>query len=495
MNQAKIRTLLVYPPSKQTHQSCPMGLLMLAAVLEKAGVEVHILDACAVRKKRSMDEVVAYADVLKPDVIGMTLLTPAVRESYKLAAALKSRGFRLLAGGPHATLMAKEVLEHGFDAVVLGEGEPVIEQALMAVMGQTAKSDVRGFAYKDSAGAIVCTAPREPVKDLDSLPLPARHKVAVEDYGETNRSVLHANLFSSRGCPALCSFCAGGLFGKRFRFRSARHILDEIAHIHETYGTRHFHFVDDAMTLNRQRIREICEGLIQRHLPITWGIMTRIDTVNEELLALLSEAGCNQIDYGIESGHPETLKRIHKPHTVEMVRRVIPLTVRHQIKPFVFFILGFPWESAADVQVTLDLMKEIAPHVTCFHPAVASIIIPFPGTEIYEQFKNEYGFENWWLGTERHYEKDTNGDPYYEKRLFTCGHILKADFFRYRSDVKEKIREVFTFMHTHNMKHRNPVYRFALNSSLSISRSVFRVSPTLERVMFAPVDLARKIVP
>jgi anaerobic magnesium-protoporphyrin IX monomethyl ester cyclase len=495
MKDNTIRTLLIYPPSNQMHQSCPMGLLMLAAMLEKAGMEVHILDACSAKKRRSMEEVIRDAVDLKPDIIGITLLTPAVRETYKLAAALKDRGFKLIAGGPHATLVPEEVLAHNFDAVVLGEGEPVIEQALKALMGEIPKDQVPGLVYKDSNDKAVYTTRREFLADLDSLPLPARHMVVASDYGKSDDQSLHSNIFSSRGCPALCSFCAGGLFGKHFRFRSAKNIIEEMAYIHKTYGTRHFHFVDDAMTVNRERIKEFCEGLIKLQLPITWGIMTRIDTVNEDLFQLLSRAGCTQIDYGVESGHKETLKRIHKPHTIEMVRKIIPLTAKYKIKPFVFFILGFPWESADDTQVTFDLMKELSPHIEYFHPAVASIIVPFPGTEIYEKYKAEYGFENWWLSENRHYvQNGANGMHFFEERLFWCGHVLKANFFNYSDDVKAKIYEIFTFMHKHNTRNQNPVLKFALNSLMSISQNTARISPALERALFAPIKVAKKLL-
>ena len=94
--------------------------------------------------------------------------------------------------------------------------------------------------------------------------------------------------------------------------------------LHRDYGTRHFYFVDDAMTMDRQRMKRICQRLIDERLGFTWNMMTRIDAVDEELLDLAARAGCVQIEYGVESGNPETLKRIHKPHTVEMVRRVIP---------------------------------------------------------------------------------------------------------------------------------------------------------------------------
>jgi anaerobic magnesium-protoporphyrin IX monomethyl ester cyclase len=495
MERTPIRVLLIYPPSAQSHEDCPVGMLMLAAVLEKAGFEIHLLDACAGRKQRNIKEIVSAAREIKPDVIGITLLTPAVKESYKLAAALKSDGFKILGGGPHATLMPQEVISHGFDAAVLGEGEPVVEQAVKALMGQFPKEQVRGWVYNDFQNKAVFTAPRELLADIDLLPFPARHMVNLSDYRNTNGQMPVANLFSSRGCPALCSFCAGWLFGKRFRFRSAQNIIDEICHLRKTYGTEEFHFVDDAMTVNKERIREFCTKLIENRISVKWSIMTRVDTINENMLMLLSQAGCTRIEYGVESGFPETLKKIHKPHTVEMVRKIIPLTAKYKIQPYVFFILGFPWESADDIQVTFDLMKDLSPYIECFHPAVASILIPFPGTEIYEKYKEQYGFENWWLSDERHYERNSrNESHYYEERLFSRGRVLEANFFNYGDDVKNKIYEVFAFMYKHNLKQKSSLLRLVLEFMLSLSEKLAKFSPSMERSMFAPLQFTRKIL-
>lgn len=249
------------------------------------------------------------------------------------------------------------------------------------------------------------------------------------------------------------------------------------------------------MTVNDERIKEFCDSMKKLKLPVTWSIMTRIDTVDEDLLNLLSSAGCNQIDYGVESGFPETLKKIHKPHTVEMVRKIIPLTAKHKIKPFVFFILGFPWESADDINVTYSLMKELEPHIECFHPAVASILIPFPGTEIYQTYKNEYGFENWWLSDDRHYENTSNEKlSFYEKRMFRYGHVLQADFFRYDDAEKEKIREIFAFMYKHNLRSRSLASRLILSSLFSISKNMARISPALEKNLFSYESIIKKII-
>jgi len=491
-----VRVLLVYPPSRsQLHESCPTGLTMVGAALEQAGFEVRLLDANAARRPQTSEQITRFASQWKPQVIGMTLVTPLVLESYRLAAMLRQTGALLLAGGPHATILPDEPLSHGFDAVVIGEGEPAAVEAVKALVGLMPKHEVKGWAYLGPDGTVCRTddRPREP--DLDSLPIPARHLVDPADYGESAGGALHQNLFTSRGCPAKCAYCAGALFGKRFRPRSADSVLREMKEVHEAYGTTHFHFMDDAMTADKSRMEAFCRGLVDIALKVTWSMMTRIDLVNEELLAMFAQAGCVRIDYGVESGCPETLKRIHKPHTVQMVRKIIPATARVGIRPYVFFILGFPWEGHEQLEATERLMAELSPYVDCFHPAVASIIIPFPGTEIYERYKDEHGFQNWWLSPERTYDSPARGrHSFFERRVFTRGAVLDADFFHYHASIKTRIRQVFKFMYMHNLRNAGRLSRWAHALMLDVSESLQRSFPALERLLFTPLVLAERVV-
>lgn len=489
MSEKKARILLIYPPSRaQRHGTCPLGMLLLAAVLEKAGHQVHLLDANAAAHRRSNEEIVQIAGELRPDVIGITLLTTIIKESYRLAMDLKNIGAKLLAGGPHATLLPEEAIDHGFDAVVMGEGEPTVAEAVEALLGFAAKEDVKGWVYRDTNGQSKRTEPRPLVDNLDAFPFPARHLVNPGDYGPFKDSTQHANLFSSRGCPARCLFCWGQLFGKRFRFRSAQNILEEIFLIHDTYGIKHFRFVDDAMAVDRKRIEEMCKGLLQRNLGVTWTMMTGVNSVDEDLLKLVAHAGCTEIEYGIESGDPETLKKIRKPHTLEMVKHIVPMTAKVGIKPWLYFILGFPWEDVEAIEATRKLMIELSPYVDCFHPSAGSILIPFPGTEVYEKYKKQYGFENWWLSEDRRFDApDMNNHSYWESKIFRVAAVLDADFFHYTAEAKRKICETFKFMYLHNQRGANLFSRWRRRLLLEMSEKLSAISPALERWIFTSI--------
>jgi anaerobic magnesium-protoporphyrin IX monomethyl ester cyclase len=485
MSDASAKILLIYPPSRtQSHRSCPMGILMLAAVLERAGHEVHLLDANAANRRLTSTEIVAIAAQLRPDIIGMTLVTPLVKEAYRLATSLQGCGAKVIAGGPHATLLPEEPLDYGFDAVVVGEGEPTIVEAIRAVLGQIPMESVKGLVYRRPDGQVQRNEARPPVADLDLLPAPARHLVDPREFGPPGNADLHAHIFTSRGCPGRCAYCAGGLFGKQFRFRSADSVVDEMIALNRDYGTRHFYFVDDAMTMDRQRAMQIYHRLIDERLGFTWNMMTRIDAVDEELLELAARAGCVQIDYGVESGNPDTLKRIHKPHTADMVRRAIPLTHRYGIRPVAFIILGFPWEDPQAIDATIRLMQDLSAYVV-FRPAIASILIPFPGTEIYDRYKDAYSFAKWWTSDDRTYDAPGIGThPFYQSVMCRMGVVLDADFFRYTPEMKAKIYEAFRFMFASNFRRRNVFFRTAALLALDLSRKLDDVSPRLERALF-----------
>jgi radical SAM superfamily enzyme YgiQ (UPF0313 family) len=489
MTKTGIRVLLIYPPSRtQSHSTCPMGPLMIGAVLEQAGHEVHVVDANAIDRRRTSEEILALARELRPNVIGMTLLTPLAREAYRLAAMLRGLGAKLLAGGPHATLVPEEPLAHGFDAVALGEGEPIADRAVRALLGAVPIAEVSGLVYRDPDGAIRRTPPCPAPTDLDALPFPARHLADPAQYDPPDRVAV---LFSSRGCTARCTYCAGGLFGRRFRFRSAENVLAEIRELHARYGTRHFHFCDDTMSMDRPRMLRICAGIRELGLNLTWSMMTRIDAMDEELLQRAKESGCTLIDYGVESGTPATLRKIRKSHTLEMVRRIVPLTRAVGIEPNVFFILGFPWEDVAAIEETRALMEELAPHVRTFHPALGSVLVPFPGTEIYDAYKDSCGFAEWWLGEERNFDVPRIGShAYYEYVAYRCGAILDADFFRYREEVRRKIASVFQFMYFQNLRSRGLLSRTVQKAAFLLSIHLANRSPRLERIVFRPLARA-----
>jgi radical SAM superfamily enzyme YgiQ (UPF0313 family) len=227
-------------------------------------------------------------------------------------------------------------------------------------------------------GQVVNTGPPAAIEDLDRIPFPARHLVPFRRY----RSLLThgttvTTLFTSRGCPYRCRFCDRPHLGKRFRARSAQNVVDEIEEC-VRMGISEFLIYDDTFTVNRGRVKQICDLIVNRRLDISFDIRARVDTVDDEMLAKLKRAGCQGIHYGIESGSPRVLERLDKRITLAQVSDAFVSTRKHGIQTLAYFMIGNPGETLRDIKATLRYTRRIGAdyvHLT--------ILTPFPGTQIY----------------------------------------------------------------------------------------------------------------
>jgi radical SAM superfamily enzyme YgiQ (UPF0313 family) len=231
--------------------------------------------------------------------------------------------------------------------------------------------------------------------DLNELPMPAYHKIDIRNYslalGSAQRSP-GIGIVVSRGCPSLCTYCHGPLFGKKVRFRSTDRILKEIELLRSTYHIKEIAFYDDNFTIFKDGVRELCHRMIEQRMNLSWSCFSKVTFVNDDLLALMKRAGCHQILYGIESGSPEILKTIKKRISLQQAEEAVRLTKKHRINVRAAFMLGNPGETEDALQQTLDFAIKLNPD-----RAIFNITTPFPGTEMFE-WAQEHGYlltTNW----------------------------------------------------------------------------------------------------
>jgi len=435
-----------------------LGQQYIAASLLAAGHEVRCLDLAALLWRGSEDDAVARVRAFDPDIVGMTLFTYNALAGYRLVARLRAErlGRLYVAGGPHPTILPEEPLAHGFDVAISGEGERAVvalaeafeapDDLLGDVLARVRR--IPGAHTKDGAGP-----PGGFLDDLDALPFPHTSYPTFEAAHYSPLGVISAGgMMTSRGCPARCTFCANYVTGRGYRFRSTDNILDEMVALSDHSQIANFPFWDDAFTARRPRLESLCKGILATPAlaGATWTCITPGNMVRDFDLVMMREAGCLAINFGLESGDYNILKIIQKGQRPEQVKAAVRAAKSAGMTTIVNFMFGFPEEGVTELQHTLDLMRDLAEHTDFFN--TRGVLVPFPGTAIYDQHVARYGFARWWLDPARVPD---------EPNLFALGAdeaqiaseedpTLALDFFGYAPAVRDKIAECVRFKALHN---------------------------------------------
>lgn len=386
-----MRVILINPSAPHIEASSllgitvpPLGLAYLAAVLEKDGHSVRIIDASAVGIP--LPQIKHEMEKDQPNIVGVTSTTPTIREALATIKTVKGGCPNAITviGGPHVTFLPAETLREcpQLDVVCIGEGERTILELAQAIERKASLSSVRGIVYR-SGDRIVKTQPQPVIDDLDSLPFPARHLLPMDKYTIFGRKSVIGHLLTSRGCPFSCTFCASSLIlGKRFRGRSPKSVVNEIEQVVSKYNLGSIEFSDDEFTLDRKRAEGICDGIKRRGLDILWACSSRVDTVSKELLRKMKEAGCFLIYYGVESGSQRILNLMRKGTRIKRVIDAIRWTKEVGIETLASYIIGFPGETREDMEKTISFAKRLSTDYAQF-----SLATPYPGTELYDSAK------------------------------------------------------------------------------------------------------------
>jgi len=381
-----MRFLLVNPFCPLSEMpSPPLGLACLAAVLEKAGVEVKIMDL--VVSPFSHARMASVLESYRPQAVGVTAVTMTFDNAMRVVRAVKQidPDILTLMGGPHVTFCAPETLRdhREVDIIVSGEGEHTLVEWVKAMQNGRQWEHVEGIYYR--RGSDICFTGQRPfIVDLDTLPKPARHLLPLGRYRSLGMPI---SMITSRGCPFKCIYCVGRkMVGAKVRYRSAQKVADELEYLNHLNFTQ-INIADDLFTANKKHCAAVCDEIIKRGLELKWTSFARVDTISEELLRKMKAAGCSGVSFGIESGNPEILKTIKKGITPEQVIEAVELCRRTGISAHGSFLLGLPGESAATLRETQAFGQRLKKMGLTygFH-----LLAPFLGTEVREQ-KDRYG--------------------------------------------------------------------------------------------------------
>ena len=366
----KIR--LVEPEAPSLHIWSPLryprlGLPMIGAALAQAGHDVLI--SCP--HLAPLDR----RDLFSSDLVGISATTATAPAAYDLADELRARGIPTVIGGSHVTFTADEALQHA-DYVARGEGgEALMLELVEALLGRRDLGDIRGLSFR-RGGVAVHNELREPVADLDSLPVPDLTLIVGH---ERLRST---PIMTSWGCPFACTFCSvTAMFGRRYRSRSPESVVAELA----AKRPRFVFFYDDNFAADRRRLKTLLRLMIARDLVVPWQAQVRADaTRDDELLDLMRRSGCVRVALGLESIDQATLDGFEKSQTVDDVVQAVRKLHDHGIACHGMFVLGADTDSPTTVRDTVDFA--IAHGVDTL---MLNVLTPAPGTKQYADMDAE----------------------------------------------------------------------------------------------------------
>ncbi len=404
-----MKILLINPPynvenyygklSKMAFIFPPVGLTYLAGFVREKGHEVSIYDF-RVEERNFSD----FLKKFRPDLIGITCQTALFYNTLKLAKEIKKEfpNVPIIVGGAHASYRPHDFFESpDIDLVVRGEGEITLSELIDYYQSGNPKlKDIRGITFREREKTID-NLPRELIKDLDILPLPAIDLLPLEKYHTSPDNYLGAGIgliTTTRGCPFNCVFCACKLaFNRTYRQRSLDKVFEEIKYYIDKYNISQLFIMDDCFALDKKRTIEFCDRMVKTgyNKKVLWWCQTRVDLVDdEELLKKMREGGCKILSFGIESGVQKILDTISKRFTVEQIKKAVKLAKKMGLEPRGSFILGLPGETFFDSLKTIFFALSLP-----LAQAKFGLATPYPGTKLWDialeegQVKEEG--ENW----------------------------------------------------------------------------------------------------
>lgn len=390
-----MKTLLINPDTPRIRGlggvNCfPLGLGYIAAVLD-ASHEVKVIDVRA--EKLDNDSLGEAISKISPRIVGITSMTIAFSRAIEIAKMVKqiNNDTVVVVGGAHSNVWPDYPLKYDcFDISIYGEGERTAVELWDGIERGESYEDIKGIAHKKD-GEVIINQRRELIENLDELPFPARHLFPMSKYeDESNLYVSPVySVGTSRGCPFSCAFCSSNIcFGRSYRFRSPKNVVDEIELLINEYNARGIYFREDLFTVNEKRVIATCDEIKKRGLNFKWECESRVDIVNEEMLKAMKSAGCEYIWFGVESASQEMLDYLNKQITLSQVREAYSLCKQIGIKAGASFLIGVPGETIGDIYNTINFAGELNAESAQFN-----IFTGHPTSPLYEYVRenNLYG--------------------------------------------------------------------------------------------------------
>ncbi len=381
-----------------------LSLAYLASFLEQKNVPVAILDIAAegINQVKKIGKKTRYGltekQIIKriknynPQIVGITCSsTLHALDALKTAQIVKIANPKILVvmGGAHPSVNPHQVLkDKNVDLVIRGEGEITLWQIIKKHKNNKIPKNILGTSVRQKR-QVINNPPRPLIKNLDILPFPNRHLLPMDIYfQEEARKSNYAmrnrvmTMITSRGCPGNCVYCSvRTIWGRSWRARSAKNVVDEIESLITDFKISEIHFIDDSISVNKKRLSEICDEIIKRKLNIKWTTPNGIAIwlLDKKLILKMKKAGCYRLTFGLESGNKDVLNNfINKHYQYKKAKEIISYASQIGLWTLATFIIGFPYETRSQINDTINFSIS-----TDLDFAVFYIANPFPGTPLY----------------------------------------------------------------------------------------------------------------
>jgi radical SAM superfamily enzyme YgiQ (UPF0313 family) len=384
----------------------PLGLAYLAASLLKYNndLEIEIIDGFLL----NYNDYLRKISEIEADIVGVTSTLLQLGGATKIPNLVNDTNAKFILGGPGvANISSSKLYNSGYSVLCHGEGERTIVELFEAFEGRLSLKNVDGISFL-SDGKETRTPPRKLVNNLDAIPLPARELLDMEKYIYNWSKILGVRttqMISSRGCQFSCRFCDRTVFGRKIRFMSSGRVIEEMEQLYDKYKVESIYFEDDLFTLNKRRVLDFCAAM-KKELPgKKWGANARVETVDFEMLSQMKQAGCTELNFGIESGSQRILDFLGKGIKVDQIKKTFRWVNELEINGGMYLIIGIPGEKQSDIDMTKKLILELEPKIITL-----SFLTPIPGTEVFEMTKHlirqDADFYNFNDAYESAYKKD-----------------------------------------------------------------------------------------
>jgi len=393
----------------------PLGILYVSAYLKQNGIDNKIFDTTF----SSKNELKKYLVDEKPDYLAIyvNLMTKLnVLEIIKFIKTNDStRNVKVILGGPEIRYNASDLLEHGADYLVIGEGEATTLE-LIQKLERNSKSElntVNGIGLKNEAGKIIFTPERQLINNIDELPLPNRSAIEINDYQNAwkkHHGLDAVSVSTMRGCPYTCRWCSRAVYGLSYRRRSPKKVVEELKHLQEIYSPDAIWFVDDVFTISHKWLSEFNSELKSKNIKLKYECITRADRMNEDVIKTMKDSGCFRVWIGAESGSQRIIDAMDRRVKVTQVRDMIKLAKKFGIETGTFIMLGYPGETEKDIEETINHLKLSDPD-----QFTITVAYPIKGTEFFEEIEaNQMNSFNW----EKNTDRDRDFERTYPKRYY-----------------------------------------------------------------------------